>query len=281
MNVNQFGKGCIPQPIDKKDFKLESVASAFILPEEYSIKDKVGKIKHQDGSLSCVGQSFAYYAEVLNLIETNQKTELSARDIYSSIFVPEGGAWLRDACKRLTQSGVAEEVYVSSYLAGKPPTEAYMRLRNDITSDIEENAMTYITKSYVSWDTTNFETFKRAIYEGNGCVIASYGNNSTWGGSTLSVPLREDCNWAHATYCTGWKVINGKEYLEFVNSWGEDWGAKGFGLMPKEYITSGLVFNAWTMVDNPNNTYSNMKEQIRILTALVELWKQLIAMFKK
>ena len=71
--IEKFGKGAVKQALDLRNYRLEVAIRAVVLPEEYSIKDKVGKIKNQNGSSSCVGQAFAYYAEVLNYIETGKK----------------------------------------------------------------------------------------------------------------------------------------------------------------------------------------------------------------
>jgi hypothetical protein len=116
MNVSQFGKGAVKNPVDIRDYRLEVAVCAAKLPAEYSIKDKVGTIKNQNGSLSCVGQAFSYYAEVLDFIETGVKEQLSARDIYSRVFLPNGGSYLRDCAKKITNSGVVKEIDAPSYM---------------------------------------------------------------------------------------------------------------------------------------------------------------------
>jgi len=280
-NIANCGKGAVRQPIDLRDYRLEPVIGAEMLPKEYSLRINIGSIKNQDGSSSCVGQAFSYYAEVLNKLETGEYIALSARDIYSLIYLPEGGAHLRDAASKITNSGVVREFDATSYLGGLPPTEEFMRTRDDITPAEEETGMDYLAKSYLTWGNTNFEAFKRAIYQGKGCVIACYGNNFCWKDQMIIVPDDKSlCDWGHAVYCCGWVNLLGKEYLEFVNSWGNKWGDKGFGYLPKEYVEKGLIFNPVTLIDLPNNTYPTQMKLIAALRNLVELYKQLIEKLK-
>lgn len=284
MNIQQFGKGALKQPKDLRDYRLELIAGAEPLPVEYSIKAKVGKVENQNGSGSCVSQAFSYYTEVLNQIETGQNVQLSARDIYSLVFCPQGGSYLRDNAKKIINSGVVPEEKAPSYMNGNPPTEDFMRDRSDITDPEEEEGMTYLAKTYVTWDNTNFDTFKRAIFQGNGCIIAAKGNNYCWGteSGVLLVPdSASQCDWGHGVYCTGWKIINGVEHLEFINSWGEEWGENGYGYMPKAYIEKGLVFDPITLIDLPNQTYSTMQQIISVLKNLIALIQEQIAKLKK
>jgi C1A family cysteine protease len=277
IDIRKMGKGAIRQPVKLKDFRFELVAGATLLPKEYSLKNYIGSIKNQNGSSSCVGQSFSYYAEVLNYIETKEKTPLSARDIYSLIHLEEGGAWLKDAASKIRNSGVILEKDAPSYMNGNPPTEDFMRNREDINEQEEEMGMTYLAKTYTTWSNSNFENFKRAIFQGDGCVIACYGNNYCWQNGLILVPdTVKQCDWAHAIFCCGWRIKDGIECLEFVNSWGKEWGFGGFGYLPKSYVEKGLVFNPITLVDVPNNTYSTMKKTISILKNLIELYKELI-----
>lgn len=281
-DIEKFGKGALTDERDWRDFRLELIPGAEILPESYSVRDKVGKIKTQDGSLSCVGQAAAYYAEILNTIETQNKTALSARDVYSLIYQPQGGAYIRDAFKKLTDSGIVPESRASSYEGGKPPSEQFMRQRGDITGDIQEEGMQYLAKSYITFDKKNVENYKRAIYQGNGCVVAVSGNNYLWANQVLLVPdSKQQLNWQHGILLTGWKKINNKVYFEFVNSWGEEWGDCGFGLMPEDYITQGLVSTAWTLIDRPNSDYSQIKHKIFLLQEGIKNLIQSISKFLK
>jgi C1A family cysteine protease len=278
MDISKMGKGAIPNPKDLRDYRFEIVAGAIVLPEEFSVKDKISRVENQDGSLSCVAQAVSSYTEVLNTIETGEKTQLSPRDIYSLIYLPEGGSYLRDAFKRVL-NGVVKEDNAPSYENGAPPSETFMRQRADITNEAIEQGQEYMAKSYTTWDNKNFNIYKQAIYQGNGCVAVLAGNGYCWQKAILTIP--DICDWHHAVFLTGWKKIDGVEYIEFLNSWGLEWGDNGYGYVPKEYIEKGLVINPTTMIDLPNNYFSNQLKLISIIKNLILLYQQLIAKLKK
>src|SRR4051812_41908978 len=89
-----LGTGALPDPIDARDFKAAAhptFAAAFAavnwnqplpLPEPPN--------EDQNGSSSCVAQAWSYYQWQL------RRRDYSRRDLYCRIFLPEGGAYLRD-----------------------------------------------------------------------------------------------------------------------------------------------------------------------------------------
>ena len=268
IDLSKMGKGAIVQPLKRKDYRLETVVGAVILPSKFSLRDKIGKIKNQGESLSCVGQSFAYYGEALDRIEVNDNTELSARDIYSLIYQPEGGAYAKDGADKICNSGIVLEKDAPSYKNGMPMSENDMRWRNDINEEEVENGKTYLAKNYVTWDNKNIELFKQAIVQGNGCVIISWGNNYLWANASILLPdSPSQMVWRHQVYLIGYD--DNKKVFEFVNSWGKEWGDVGFGCLPYEYITRGYVANPITLIDVPNLTYVTMTSQIINLQQII------------
>lgn len=267
IDVSKFGKGAVIIPLTRKDYRLE-LATAVPLPIKFSLKDKVGKVKNQNGSGSCVGQAFAYYAEVINNIETKEKVELSARDIYSLIYQPESGAWLKDGASKICNSGVVLEKDAVSYDNGNPPSEQFMRNRNDITDEEIENGKTYIALKYLTFDWGNIESYKQAIVQGNGCVTAVESNNICFANAEVLVPdNKSQVDWAHAIYLIGYD--DNKRVFEFVNSWGEQWGDNGFGYLPYDYITKGYASNPLTLIDVKNETYIKLTSQIKNIMELI------------
>lgn len=272
MDIKQFGKGAVLQNTKLRDYRLE-LAGALTLPAAFSVRRHIGKVKNQNGSGSCVGQSFAYYAELLNAIETDTKIELSARDIYSLIFQEPMGAYLKDAASKICSSGVVLEKDAMSYENGNPPSEQFMRKRDDITKGEEAEGNTFIAKKYLTWDNHSIELFKQAIYQGSGAVIAAKGNNYCWANSVLLVPEAGQIDWLHAVLLIGYD--DSKKQFTFINSWGEGWGDKGFGYMPYEYVEKGYVANPFTLIDVPNETY------VKMLSIIKNLLEKIIALLIK
>ena len=79
--------GAIPSTKDKRDYLYDDLgmsSTPFDWVEGYDVEEKVGhklKAKDQNGSYSCGGQAFAYYAEILDVVHDKKRTK-SLLDIY-------------------------------------------------------------------------------------------------------------------------------------------------------------------------------------------------------
>lgn len=275
IDVSKFGKGGLVLPLHRKDYRLETLGAASTLPAFYDLKYG-GKIKHQDGSGSCGSQAESYYATYLNFLETGEWTELSARDIYSLVFKDPLGSYIKDNMQKVKDSGIVLESDAPSYDNGQPPSEAFMRKRDDITGEEVEKGKTYISKNYFTWNNTNLDLYKQAIYQGHGCVVASWGNNYCWSSAKILLPdNKSQMEWRHIVYLIGWD--DATKHFKFINSWGEAWGDKGYGYLPYEYITKGYVSNPTTMIDAPNDLYVKLMSQYKnLLEKYIELLKNII-----
>ena len=63
----------------------------------------------------------------------------------------------------------------------------------------------------------------------------------------------------HAIEITGWGEENGKKYWQIENSWGSDWGDKGFFKMVRGKNNCGIEYNVVTAIPdffNKNNHYN-------------------------
>ena len=64
-------------------------------------------------------------------------------------------------------------------------------------------------------------------------------------------------------------IIDGKEYIIFVNSWGNGFGENGFGYIGKDYFEAGQIFNPWTLLDQksqPQQPVSKVFSGLKIET---------------
>jgi len=281
IDISKFGKGALVPKPDIRNYRYELIAGAVRQEEEFEGESAFENVKDQGKSSSCVGQAIAEYAQVLNFIETGEKLEFSARDIYSKVCLPAGGAYTKDALKKWINEGIVKEQDAVSYEGGNPPSEEFMRKRDDITKSEQEAGMPYAAKEYYTWDNTNFDIYRQAIRAGKGCPAIAKGNNVCWKKADLEVPTSESqCTWAHQILFISSKVYirNGVEALKFLNHWGKDWGDFNYGYMPREYIEKGLVVFPCTVLDRPNTWYANTIKYISILKNLIDLWKKLLAL---
>jgi len=240
---------------DNRDVPFDLIFSAVSLPVSYDTIDEIGgiKVENQGSSQSCVAQSFSKYAEVLEKIEKNQFTDLSAKFIYSRIFVPQGGAQIRDGAKIVSTFGVTKEEYDPSY----PAEETRMRERNNELSVLED-ALVHKSSGYVTiWHKEDVEIIKQAIYQNKGVVSGFIGSNEGWQTEIVRPPKSGESEWGHAVYLIGWDNQN---RIKFLNSWGEGWGNNGKGTIdPSYWQVGGKTFSLWTLADLPDDWQQQTK----------------------
>ena len=107
----KVGTGAFDDLEDSRDYSYDEVAMGAAEVDwekgydvEKDLKITV-PIKDQDGSSSCVGQAWAYYTAVINAKEVGYYKEMSAKGFYSQIFLPGGGAYLREGAKQAVNWG--------------------------------------------------------------------------------------------------------------------------------------------------------------------------------
>ena len=279
IDLKKFNNSALVKPIALRDYRLEVIPTAIQLPPIFSLRDKMGEVKMQGTSGSCVAQATAYYVQLLNYLETGEQKEMSARDIYSMVCLPDQpGAYIPDAFKKVKNSGCVTEAQAPSYLPNSNHSditcsnEQFMRNRADITQQAQEEGMTYVAKSYVTWDNTNVELYKQAILQGNGMVAATWGNNACFSTDNILMPdTKEQMVWRHALIFIGWDDT--KKRFEFFNSW-NGWGQDGgYGWLPYAYIENGYVSNPMTLIDQSNAYYG-------LLQKLLSLYRNLLTLLK-
>lgn len=243
MSEENFGKGAIQSKKDSRDYQYSNLGSSAI-PFDWNIgfdiEEKVGKlpVKDQAQSSSCGGQAWASYSYVLD--ETNRE-EKSAKYIYCQTHVGSGGSTGRDNCEVCRKQGVSKEILCPSY----PATEQFMTT-DDRTPEAIADAKTNKEKYYGNVN-IDIEEVARAIRDCNGVILGICGqNNGTWLSKFPLSPKQR--TWAHWVYAGKAKIIDGKKYIGFLNSWGKYVGEDGWQYVGEEYFNNPLgFFEIWTM----------------------------------
>ena len=173
-------KGCIRNPEDSRDIRLGDIPyipdpKCPSFAEGFDNEEKYGKLKreHQGSSLSCVGQGWSKYVEMLNLIETKKATDLSARFIYSQIALNNGGAYIRDGAKIVTKQGDALQINVPDYMNGLNPNESFMKSLEGV-DDARPSAKIYKSLKYVWLDADKVNDDMRQIIWQYGGFVSGY-----------------------------------------------------------------------------------------------------------
>lgn len=261
--------GAVIDPLDKQDIKYDPVAAAspevdwekgFDVEKELNISIP---IKDQGMTSSCVGQGWAYYTAVLNALELGNYTEVSAKAIYSQIFLDQGGAYIREGGRLLTNWGSLLEYIVPSYINGKPPKEDFVRQLNWKTKEMNNLAAALKSKSYAVINAaSNIDIFAKAIRDNYGVVGGVLGsNNGTW--NTLEPKPSEKTDWAHCLYYGKFGIDRFGKYIATPNSWGsrgkDEIHPDGWQKLREDFFDTMFQFNPWTMIDQPNIQHPDPK----------------------
>lgn len=251
----KFGTGCKRDPVNIKDRLYDGIAfgaAPFDWVKGYDIEEI---IKHklffqdQDGSSSCVGQAWAYYVAVLNTLEINDYISSSAKGFYSQIFLPSGGAYIRDGGKLTVNWGAVPADVVPSYDNKKPPTEVFMRNLDWKTVAMDNVAKSLKAKEYRMIANVTMEIVAQGIRDNYGVVGGLEGaNNGSW--STLE-PKPGKKEWGHALYFGKAGIDDKGKYIATPNSWGDRFKGK-WQKLREEWFTNEYMFNPWLLVDQPN-----------------------------
>lgn len=152
---NKFG--LYKSPLDTRDFVVSSFLEAKVLPDEFSLKDKMTPVRNQGNEGSCAGQAFgAGVKEYQEQKQYNQFIPLSTRFVYEEAKKISGhseGTTLKACCVVLYKYGICEETYWP-YKANEVgnPDPGFM-----------ENAEKYKIKTYAR--ITNIAELKRALVD--------------------------------------------------------------------------------------------------------------------
>lgn len=238
-DIQHLGKGARRAPPDKRDFQIaghpsfaEALAAVnwntpFILPEPPN--------EDQNGSSSCVGQAWSFYHWQLN------QKNYSRRDLYSRIFLPGGGAYIRDGGLQIVKLGQATRNEVPD---PSPETEIAMENKTGATpaaeaSDRELDSFTVYL---------DIDAWAAAIQAYKGIVGGLEGSDIGWHNLAEPwPPLPLQPLWGHALYFFGYHMHNGQKCVIAKSSWGTA-GSTTVHHIKSNYFDSAHMFDAWTLI---------------------------------
>ena len=265
----EHGTGALVDFKDPRDYQYSDIARAGT-PFDWTLGFDVEQgfkinLKDQDGSSSCGGQAWAYYGQVLD----NDHDEKSAKFIYGNTAVAGGGSAGRTNSEFVKTKGWGLEKLTPSYLNGNPAPEEFY-LQKDISEEAYKQALTDKALSYAYVNASNSDELSMAIKDNHRCVIGIEGqNNGTWLSKFPKPPVGTSGIWRHWVYVGKMKLIDGKKYFGFINSWGNV-GEDGWQWIGEEYLPH--TFGGWTLIYDKQITllvqtlrYGSRGEQVKIL----------------
>ncbi len=244
---------CLPSPTDPRDFPFSVFKGKEELPDVVNYEKDISP-RNQGRFGTCVAFASTH---IKNLQEIKQgdlpNGGLSPLFIYSLCKDLDGipdqqGTYPRIAMKVLRNKGVCCEIMLP-----------YSQLKDhddipDVTEEMLKEAAKFRIKTYAKVNT--IEEVKRALYEQGPVLIAAILTESFYeAGNTGWIPKPEGyILGGHALVICGYN--NNKKAFRVVNSWGKDWGEKGFCWLPYEYFNYktedgfyDFILEAWTLVD--------------------------------
>lgn len=246
--------------IDKRDLRFSESVSPHpevVLPKSVDLRSKCPPVYDQGDLGSCTANAgCACRIMLLN----NSEINLSRLFLYYIERAFEGeikkdaGATLRDTCKTIYKIGVCEEKYmpyIENKFSQQPTREAIV------------NANMYKIKAYKSLSTLDeikqnlafrqqpvligmdaYESFESEEVAKTGMMILpEKGEKNLGGHAVLVVGYREILR--SYGFLTKRQVKSG--YLIVRNSWGSNWGDKGYFYMPYDYVNPEYTYDYWIM----------------------------------
>jgi C1A family cysteine protease len=240
--------GWIPDLPDQRDHQYAKVhAVPRKLPAKVDLRAKCPPVENQGQLGSCTANALAGALEFLELKDKRPLVDLSRLFIYYNERVIEhsvkqdAGAMLRDGIKTLAKQGVCAErlwPYVIKQFAKRPAKTCYTQALQHTISSYQRLSTTQEMRACLA-DGYPF-VFGFTVYE-------SFESDAVANTGTVPMPSRrEHVLGGHAVCAVGYDDA-AKRFI-VRNSWGADWGKKGYCTMPYAYLADrNLSDDFWTM----------------------------------
>ena len=223
-------------PTDARDFIYKNNNP---VPETYDMRPQLQPIRNQGMQGSCLAFSTACMKEYQELKDYKFNEYMSPQffydnrpNLYDDNENNDEGMFGRDAMKMLQKIGICTE---KEYPYGD------IKNKDIIDKSIYESALKHTCKQYGKLYTIS--ELKTALIENGPCLICFPVYNH---GKEMWKPLTKNSKFlgGHAMTVVGY---NENEFI-IRNSWGKDWGEKGYCFYP--YNQWGSHWEIWTTIDD-------------------------------
>jgi C1A family cysteine protease len=240
--------GWLPDLPDQRDHYFGALhAQPAHLPAKIDLRAQCSPVEDQGQLGSCTANALAGALEFLELKEKQPLVDLSRLFIYYNERVIEhsvkqdSGAMLRDGIKTLAKQGVCPEKqwpYAIKQFAKKPAAACYAQAKLHTISSYQRLSSTDEMRACLAAGYPF--VFGFTVYE-------SFESETMARTGVLNLPKKsERAIGGHAVCAVGYDDKTQRFLVR--NSWGLDWGKKGYFAMPYAYLADrNLSDDFWTM----------------------------------
>lgn len=246
--MSRFVKGWLPDLPDHRDYEFSGKCALNSLPSSVDLRPHDSPIYDQGRLGSCTGNAIGGMFQFVNKKDAGQDFIPSRLFIYygerkiEHTIYRDSGAHLRNGMKVIAKSGVCDEAvwpYDISKFTEKPSDVAF-------TEALEHQAVTYMRIVH------SLTAMKQCLADGYPFVFGftvyeSFETDVVSSTGVMPMPTKsESMLGGHAVMAVGYD--DAKKVLIVRNSWGSEWGDKGYFYMPYAYVQNrNLTNDFWTL----------------------------------
>lgn len=242
---SHFSYGWRPDVPDQRDFFYKAIKPVIRLPKSIDLRKNCSSVENQGELGSCTANALSGNIEFLDNKPDNTYQDVSRLFIYYNERVLEdsvdydSGATLRDGIKTLKKTGYCWEdtwPYVIRLFARKPPKKCYLEAKKHCIESYHR--LTTIPEMLTCLAEGFPFVFGFSVYE-------SFQSQNVARTGVARMPKKDErMLGGHAVMAVG---FNQKDKRFIVrNSWGTQWGQKGYFTMPYKYLET-LAADFWTI----------------------------------